>query len=54
VLTGLIGQYFGVQYASGFFHEFAGWAIYLFAFVSLLATYSLLRTLSSRRWRRSA
>jgi len=54
VLTGLIGQYFGVQFASGFFHEFAGWAIYLFAFVSLLATYSLLRVLSRRRWRRSA
>ena len=53
VLTGLIGQYFGVQYASGFFHEFAGWAIYIFAFVSLLATYSLLRALSRRRWRRS-
>jgi exosortase len=54
VLTGLIGQYLGVQYASGFFHEFAGWAIYLFAFVALLATYSLLRALSGRRWRRSA
>ena len=53
VLTGLIGQYFGVQYASGFFHEFAGWAIFIFAFVSLLATYSLLRALSLRRWRRS-
>lgn len=53
VLTGLIGQYFGVQYASGFFHEFAGWAIFIFAFVSLLATYSLLRALSRRRWRRS-
>jgi exosortase len=53
VLTGLIGQHFGVQYASGFFHEFAGWAIYIFAFVSLLATYSLLRALSGRRWRRS-
>lgn len=53
VLTGLIGQYFGVQYASGFFHEFAGWAIYIFAFVALLATYSLLGALSHRRWRRS-
>jgi exosortase len=49
VLTGLIGQYFGVQYASGFFHEFAGWAIYLFAFAALLATHSLLRALSRRR-----
>jgi exosortase len=54
VLTGLIGQYFGVQYASGFFHEFAGWAIYLFAFACLLATYSVVLALSRRRWRRSA
>ena len=27
VLTGIIGQQWGVEYASGFFHEFAGWGI---------------------------
>jgi len=53
VLTGLIGQHFGVEYASGFFHEFAGWAIYVFAFVALLATHSLLQAVSHRRWRRT-
>jgi exosortase len=49
VLTGLIGQYAGVDYASGFFHEFAGLAIYAFAFVSLLALSSAITLM--RRWR---
>jgi exosortase len=53
VLTGLIGRQFGVEYASGFFHEFAGFAIYIFAFLCLLATYSLLRA-ASRRWGRAS
>jgi hypothetical protein len=44
-LTGLIGQYLGVEYASGFFHEFAGLAIYAFAFFALLGTYALLTAL---------
>lgn len=52
VLTGLIGQYVGVDYASGFFHEFAGWVIYLFAFGCLLALHALIRSLS-RGWGRS-
>src|SRR5712691_12727872 len=43
VLTGLIGQYIGVEYASGFFHEFAGLAIYVFAFACLLATQRVIR-----------
>jgi exosortase len=42
VLTGLIGQHFGVEYASGFFHEFAGMAIYVAAFACLLGTQSLI------------
>ena len=53
VLTGLIGRQFGVEYASGFFHEFAGLAIYIFAFLCLLATHSLLRAVS-RRWHRAS
>jgi exosortase len=48
VLTGLIGQYIGVEYASGFFHEFAGLAIYAFAFLCLLATFALLRLIMAR------
>lgn len=43
VLTGLIGQQFGVEYATGFFHEFAGLVIYAFAFVCLAGVYSLLQ-----------
>lgn len=50
VLTGLIGQQFGVEYATGFFHEFAGWIIYVFAFLCLLAAHSLVRTFSRRQW----
>ncbi len=43
VLTGLVGQHFGAEYATGFSHEFAGWAIYVFAFACLLATHSVIR-----------
>ena len=53
VLTGLIGRQFGVEYATGFFHEFAGWAIYIFAFLSLLVTHSLISAVS-RRWHRAS
>lgn len=42
VLTGIIGQQWGVEYASGFFHEFAGWGIYLFAFTCLAGIHSLM------------
>ena len=42
VLTGIIGQRWGVEYASGFFHEFAGWGIYLFAFACLMGIHSLI------------
>ena len=51
VLTGLIGQQFGVEYASGFFHEFAGLAIYLFAFACLLGLHALVRVVAPRRER---
>ena len=36
VLTGLIGQWFGVEYAQGFFHTFSGWVIFLLAFSASL------------------
>jgi exosortase len=52
VATGLIGQWFGVEYASGFFHEFAGWVVYVFAFVCLLGVYALIQ-LVHRHTRRS-
>jgi exosortase len=44
VLTGIIGQQWGVEYASGFFHEFAGWGIYLFAFACLIGVHALIRS----------
>jgi exosortase len=51
VATGLIGQWFGVEYASGFFHEFAGLVVYVFAFVCLLGVHALIRS-ALAVWRR--
>lgn len=45
VATGLIGQWLGVEYASGFFHEFAGLAVYTFALACLAGAYTLARAL---------
>jgi exosortase len=45
VATGLIGQWLGVEYASGFFHEFTGLAVYLFAVLCLTGVYTLARVL---------
>jgi exosortase len=53
VMTGLIGQHFGVEYASGFFHEFAGWAIFIFAFACLLGVHTLIRLARRRSERQS-
>jgi exosortase/archaeosortase family protein len=52
VATGLIGQWFGVQYALGFFHTFSGWAIFVFALIGLLGVHGGIR-LAGRRRRRS-
>lgn len=43
VSTGLIGQWFGISYAQGFFHTFSGWLIFLVAFVALLGIHGLIR-----------
>ncbi len=53
VLTGLIAQWVGVEYASGFFHEFAGWAIYMVAAICLVGVHALI-LVAWRRWSRSA
>jgi exosortase len=42
VATGLIGQWFGVEYAAGFFHVLAGWVVYVFALACLLAMHAIL------------
>ncbi len=54
VATGLIGQWFGVEYASGFFHEFAGWVVYIFAFVCLMGVYGLIHAWRAARRNRPA
>jgi len=45
VATGLIGQWLGVEYATGFFHEFAGLAVYTLALACLGGVYTLARAL---------
>lgn len=54
VATGLIGQWWGVQYAQGFFHTFSGFVIFLFAFVCLLGVHGLLRLAGATRQGRGA
>jgi exosortase len=49
VATGLIGQWFGIRYAEGFFHGFSGWVIFVVAALCLLGLDRLLR-----RFRRTA
>jgi exosortase len=51
--TGLIGQWFGIEYASGFFHEFSGWLVFVFAVACLLGLSSVAR-LGGRFVRRGA
>jgi len=35
--TGIAAHYFGPGAAEGFYHEFAGWAIFIIAFIMMLA-----------------
>lgn len=49
VATGLIGQYAGIEYATGFFHTLSGWAIFMIAFAGLLGVHALLRLLPALR-----
>jgi exosortase len=53
VATGLIGQYVGMEYATGFFHTLSGWVIFLVAFTGLRCVHALLRYLPAR-WIASA
>jgi exosortase len=48
VATGLIGQWFGVEYASGFFHEFAGVVVYFLALAGLVGVHSLIRLMGRK------
>lgn len=54
VLTGLAGQWFGANYASGVYHTFSGYLIFLFAFAGLFGVHGLIRLATTIRARRSA
>ena len=49
VVTGLIGQWFGRQYAEGFFHMASGWIIFVFAFMCLVVVDRGLRFVMARK-----
>ena len=49
VMTGLVGRWFGVEYAEGFFHFFSGWLVFVIAILSLLAVHGVLRAMSPRQ-----
>jgi exosortase len=49
VMTGLVGRWFGVEYAEGFFHFFSGWLVFVLAILCLLAVHGVLRAVSPRR-----
>ncbi len=53
VVTGLIGQWFGVEYAQGFFHTFSSWLVFVFAFLCLLGVHSAIRLVQARREKRT-
>jgi exosortase len=54
VMTGLIGQWFGLKYAQGFFHSFSGWIIFLVAFLGLWGVNSFLQLFFTRRYKEAA
>lgn len=54
VATGLIGQWLGVEYAAGFFHDLAGWVVYVFALACLAGVHAVLQLFDRGPRRRSA
>jgi len=48
VATGLIAQWFGVEYARGLYHTLSGWLIFIVAFACLLAVHSMIRLVQDR------
>lgn len=53
VATGLIGQWFGAEYARGMFHTFSGWVLFVFAFAGLFAVHGLIRVVARAREQRA-
>jgi exosortase len=48
VMTGLVGRWFGIEYAEGFFHFVSGWLVFVLALLCFLAVHGVLRLLSGR------
>jgi len=53
VATGLIAQWFGIEYGQGFFHTFSSWLVFVFAFGCLLGIHRLIR-LALAHWPKPA
>ena len=49
VMTGLVGRWFGIEYAEGFFHFVSGWLVFALALLCFLAVHGVIRLLSGRR-----
>ena len=49
VMTGLVGRWFGAEYAEGFFHFLSGWLVFIMAILCLLAVHGVLRAVSPRQ-----
>jgi len=47
-MTGLVGRWFGIEYAEGFFHFVSGWLVFVLALLCFLAVHGVLRLLSGR------
>jgi len=46
--TGMMAQWIGPEAADGFFHEFSGWIVFLFAFLMILLIQRLITKLAPR------
>jgi exosortase len=46
-VTGLLGNYFGAQWAEGFFHTFSGWLLFVGALTAMFGVAQLLRRFDS-------
>src|SRR5262249_12635282 len=48
ILTGLVGQWLGIEYAEGFFHYISGWLIFVLALLCFLGIHGMLRVCTAR------
>lgn len=42
-MTGILTQWYGAKAAEGFFHDFSGWLIFVFAFILLFASHFVMK-----------